>query len=39
MLAALRRELLTAQFPPSPLVTSTVEELLQVQVAEATTAA
>jgi hypothetical protein len=39
MLAALRRELLTAQFPPSRLVTPTLEELLQAQVAGATTAA
>ncbi len=39
MLAALRRELLTAQFLPSRLVTPTLEELLHAQAAGAATAA
>jgi len=39
MLTALRRELLTAQFLPSPLVTPTLEQLLQAQLTWAAEAA
>jgi hypothetical protein len=39
MLAALRGELLTAQFLPSRLVTPTLEELLQAQAARTATSA
>jgi hypothetical protein len=39
MLAALRRELLTAQLLPARLVTPTLEELLHAQAAGAATAA
>ncbi len=39
MLAALRRELFTAQFVPSRLATPTLEELPQPQAARAATAA